>query len=80
SPRKNGIERAAGGCKYNWTAPIGVGLANGGDIIAAIEYIVFDKKIASMKTLLEALKKNWKGYEKLREQCRNAPKYGNDDD
>ena len=79
-PRRKGLDRAAGGCKYNFTGVFGVGLGNSADILAAIEYAVFDKKIVTMKTLLDALKKNWSGFEELREECRKAPKYGNDDD
>ncbi len=50
------------------------------DCLAAIKYAVFDKKICTMQTLLDAIKANYEGYEALRLQLKAAPKFGNDDD
>ena len=79
-PRQKGIDYANGGCKYNWFGAIGVGLGTAADSLAAIEYLVYDKKESDMNLLLEALNSNWVGYEGIRKKCRQAPKYGNDDD
>jgi formate C-acetyltransferase len=49
------------------------------DVFAAIKYLVFDQKKATMAELLEATKVNWEGHEALRQLCLKAPKYGNDD-
>jgi pyruvate-formate lyase len=51
------------------------------DSLLAIKYLVFDKKICSLKELIDALKANWAAYEVLQAQALNkAPKYGRDDD
>jgi len=50
------------------------------DDLAAIKYWVFDKKKYTMGQLVEALKANWEGYEKMRKDFLKAPKWGNDDD
>ena len=50
------------------------------DDLTAIKYWVFDKQKYTMGQLLEALKANWEGYEEMRKDFVNAPKFGNDDD
>lgn len=42
--------------------------------------LVFEDKVVSMGTLIDALNSNWEGYENLREMAKNVPKYGNDND
>ena len=56
------------------------GLNTVADSLAAIKKVVFDDKKASMEEMIDALKKNWDGYEALRKACLDAPKFGNDDD
>ena len=80
TPRKTGIDYAAGGCKYNWTGAQGVGLGTAVDSLAAIGYLVYDKKEVTMDQLIKALDNNWVDYEDIRRKCRQAPSYGNDDD
>ena len=79
-PRKKGIDYCNGGCKYNWTGGPGVGLGTAADSLAAIEWLVYDKKSITMDQLINALENNWAGHEDIRKKCREAPKYGNDDD
>jgi len=79
-PRKKGIDYENGGCKHNWTGAIAVGLGTAADSLAAIEWLVYDKKEVTVDQLLEALDNNWAGYEDIRRKCRQVPKYGNDDD
>jgi pyruvate formate-lyase/glycerol dehydratase family glycyl radical enzyme len=79
-PRKSGIDYENGGCKYNWTGAIGVGLGTAADSLAAIEWLVYDKKALTFDQLIDTLDNNWVGYEYIREEARKAPKYGNDDD
>jgi formate C-acetyltransferase len=56
------------------------GLNTVADSLAAIKKVVFDDGKATMPELIEALQKNWEGYEDLRKACLDAPKFGNDDD
>jgi len=79
-PMKKGMDIMSGACKYNWYGAIGVGLGTAADTLAAIEWLVYDKKEATFDELLKALDNNWVGYEDIREKCRKAPKYGKDDD
>lgn len=69
------------GAKYN-LGPVltGIGLAVTSNSLAVIKKLVFEDKIISMETLIDALNSNWEGYEDLREQAQEAPKYGNDND
>ena len=50
------------------------------DSMAAIKKLVFDDKKYTLEQLNEALKADFNGYEQIRTDCLNAPKYGNDDD
>jgi pyruvate formate-lyase/glycerol dehydratase family glycyl radical enzyme len=79
-PRQRGIDYSNGGCKYNWTGAIAVGLGTAADSLAAIEHLVYDTKEITIDQLIKALDSNWVGYEDTRQKCRRAPKYGNDDD
>lgn len=75
-PRNTGIDIDAGGCVYNWAGNLNVGTANMGDIMTAIDYLIYEKKEVTWDQMLDALKNNWEGYEELRQKCINAPKYG----
>lgn len=77
---EQGKDVTRGGARYNWTGPIGVGIANAGDSLAAIKKVVFEEGKASMAELIEALDHDWENHESLRQLMRHAPKYGNDDD
>lgn len=50
------------------------------DCLAAIKTVVFERKSYSMKELLSALRANFEGYEVMRRELLNAPKFGNDHD
>ncbi|MCX8032414.1 MAG: hypothetical protein N3B14_03325 [Thermoleophilia bacterium] len=65
-------------CRASWVGDKGV--VDCADYLAAIKYLVFDKKKITMAQLLEAMDANWEGYEDIRQMCLKAPKYGNDDD
>jgi len=56
---------------------IGIGVVANG--LAAIKKLVFEDKVTTLRTLHDALKANWEGYEALRQLAMKAPKYGNDD-
>jgi pyruvate formate-lyase/glycerol dehydratase family glycyl radical enzyme len=70
-----------GGARYNTNYIQGVGLGTTTDSLSAIKHNVFDRKLTTMKELLNALKANFDGHEYLRQRLLNkTPKYGNDDD
>ncbi len=74
-----GVE--SGGAMYNFgPGVVWSGLATYADSMAAIKKLVFDDKKYTLKQLNEALKADFKGYEAIKTDCLNAPKYGNDDD
>jgi formate C-acetyltransferase len=50
------------------------------DSLAAIKKVVFEEGFATMKELIDAISKNFEGYELLRKRLLAAPKFGNDDD
>lgn len=70
-----------GGARYNNSYIQGVGLGTVTDCLASLKFNVFDKKHISMEKMLEAVDRNFEGYESLRQGLLNrTPKYGNDDD
>ena len=70
-----------GGAHYNTTGPLGVGLANVADSLAAIKKLVFEDRVIDAHMLEEALDRNFEGAEDIRQMLINfAPKYGNDED
>lgn len=77
-----GVDVSAGGAKYNFSGPQGVGVGTVADGLAAIKQLVFEEKQVTGADLLDALEKNWEGYETLYALV-NSEKvhhYGNDDD
>jgi pyruvate-formate lyase len=50
------------------------------DSLIAIKKLVFDDKKYTMGQLVTALHADWVGYEDMRQDFINAPKFGNDDD
>ena len=77
---EEGRDLLEGGAVYNITGCQGVGLGTTGNSLAAVEHVIFRKKSATMKELSKALDENFRGWEELRNELVNAPKYGNDDD
>jgi formate C-acetyltransferase len=78
---ERGVDVACGGARYNATGTAGVGTANVGDSLAVIKKYVFDDKKLTGAQLLDILKDNWKGHEKLLSEMQNATQfYGNDID
>jgi pyruvate formate-lyase/glycerol dehydratase family glycyl radical enzyme len=76
-----GMDYHDGGARYNTSYIQGVGLGSITDAMAAIKYNVFAKKTVTMVALLEALKSNFEGRERMRQMLLNkTPRYGNDDD
>jgi len=67
-----------GGAKYLGGTLETYGNINTANSLYAIKDLVYDKKLISPKTLMEALKANFSGYEKERQLLLQADKYGND--
>lgn len=78
---EKGMDITEGGAEINFVTLEAVTFATTVDSLLAIKYMVYDKKVCDMKTLIDALKNNWEGYETLQAIAKyKAPKYGRDDD
>lgn len=71
---------AGGAVRYEGPGTIFAGLGTYVDSMAAIKKLVFEDKKYTLFELKEALDANWNGYEMVRRDCLDAPKFGNDDD
>ena len=56
-----------------------IGMVNVGDSLAAIKKLCFDEKKYTLKELYDALEADWVGYEDMRKDFLDAPKFGNND-
>ena len=76
----------AGGAVYDYCGPLYVGVANVGNILAAVKKVVFDEKKLTGSQLKHALETNYGDMEttptgpEIQRMMLDAPKYGNDDD
>jgi pyruvate-formate lyase len=78
---KKGRDLTQRGARYRLYAPLVTGYSHCVDSLAAIKKVVFEEKMVSLEKLVEALRGDWHGQERLRQYCLNrVPKYGNDDD
>ncbi|USD67713.1 pyruvate formate lyase family protein [Vibrio sp. SCSIO 43136] len=79
---ESGKDMTYGGVKYNGTAPQAAGIATCADSLMTIKKLMFDDKKFTGSELLEAVKDNWEGHEKLYALVNSAkiPHYGNDND
>lgn len=75
---KDLVNGGSGGFNSNGVGSIGT--VNVINSLAALEEVVFEDKKATMAEVLDALDKNFEGYEELQKMLLDAPKYGNDDD
>lgn len=77
-----GKDLTEGGAKYNGTGPQASGIATCADTLATIKQLVFDEKRYTGAELLQAVKDNWKGHEKIYALVNSSKvhHYGNDDD
>lgn len=75
------LDVTRGGAELSFVTMEGISYATVADSLLSVKYLVYDKKICSLSTLADALRSNWKGYEKLQAAAlHKAPKYGRDDD
>ena len=78
---KKGKDLTQRGARYRLYAPLVTGFSHCVDSLAAIKKVVYEEKMVSLEKLVEALRTDWQGEERLRQYCLNrVPKYGNDDD
>lgn len=74
-----GKDVTLGGAHYNQAGVQAIQMANVADSLEAIRKLVYEDKSVSAAELLDALKKDFEGYETLRARLiHKAPKYGND--
>ena len=79
---ESGHDVTEGGAKYNGTGPQAAGMATCADSLSTIKQLVFDEKTHTGSELLQAIKDNWVGHDKLYALVNSSKihHYGNDDD
>lgn len=71
---------AWGGAKYNTgNGIICIGVADLINSVAAVRHLVYETKRLPMARLVQALERDFEGYDDVLKLCVDAPKYGNDD-
>lgn len=71
-----------GGSEFDYISQSNIGPSVVGDSLAAVKKLVFDDRVLTMEQLRAAMDSNFEGEKgaRVRKLCRNAPKFGNDDD
>ncbi|MGL4374014.1 MAG: pyruvate formate lyase family protein, partial [Turicibacter sp.] len=79
---ESGKDMTEGGAKYNGIGPQASGVATCADSLATIKQLMFDEKRYTGQELLQAVKDNWEGHEKIYALVNSSKvhHYGNDDD
>ena len=78
---KKAKDISQGGCKYNMSGCLLEALPTVVDSLAAIKFLVDEKKLVTMAELGDILRKDWEDREELRLQAvRSAPKWGNNNE
>ena len=75
---EKGRDYRNGGPLYNHGQILAEGIADTGDSLYAIKKLIYDEKKYTIKELVDALNKNFDGYEKLYHDFKNCEKFGND--
>ena len=75
---EKGRDYRNGGPLYNHGQILAEGIADTGDSLYAIKKLIYDEKKYTMEELIDALNKNFEGYEKLHHDFKNCEKFGND--
>lgn len=80
-PIEKGLDICEGGCWYTTYGVWFAGIGQAADALTSIDTLIFKEKKCDWSTLLDALQKDWEGYEDLRQyDINHIAKYGNDDD
>ena len=75
-----GRDATDAGTKYRSSGIMCAGIGTVADSLAAVDYLVFQKKMVTFQELCNILKDNWDGHESLRmEAFKRAPKWGIND-
>ncbi len=71
-----------GGAQYDYVSQSNIGPSVVGDSLAAVKKLVFEDRLLTMREMKDALDNNFEGQEgaRVRQLCRHAPKFGNDND
>jgi formate C-acetyltransferase len=77
---EKGLDVMDGGTRYSTISVWCAGIPNVGDSLAALKKVVFEDKKLTMAQVVDALDKNFEGYEDVQHLLASAPKYGNDID
>lgn len=78
---EKGLDVTQGGAELSFVTIEGVTFATTVDSLLAVKELVFDARRCTMAELIQALRDNWVGHEKLQAFARHrTPKYGRDDD
>lgn len=81
-PMDAGRDVIEGGAVINSSGAAIIGLADVADSLSAIERVVYEESAVTFAELLDALNRNYVGYEALQQRLLNpdkTPKYGNED-
>ncbi|MBW2636849.1 MAG: formate acetyltransferase [Deltaproteobacteria bacterium] len=76
---ESGKDVTEGGALFNSSGVQGIGVADVADSLAALDYIVFQKKSYAIARILEAMKNNFADDPKMHAEILSAPKFGNDE-
>ena len=77
---ETGRDVTQGGAVYNSSGVQGVGVADTADALAAIDEVVFRRKVHTLFEVIDAVKRDFVGRERIRAELLAAPKFGNDID
>jgi formate C-acetyltransferase len=78
---ERGLDYMSGGARFNFNGTQGVGIANVADSLCAVERLVYRERRVSLPELVEALKKDFEGYDDLKRLIETKlPRYGNDEE
>jgi len=80
-PMEKGKDLVQGGATINSSGATIIGLADVADSLSAVQKVIFQERAIFFADLLDALEKNFEGYETLHERLINpdkTPKYGNE--
>lgn len=75
---ERGVDITAGGARYNFVMPEGVGPSNVADGLLALRTLVFEQGKVTLGQYAAALEADFAGFEALREEINRLPRYGND--
>lgn len=75
---ESGRDVSNAGTRYNSSGVMCCGLGTVVDSLMAVKTLVDDRKLCTVARLAEALRRNWQGFEALRQQAlKRSPKWGN---